>query len=178
MSAQPGLHQFHSDFGQTYIWGFNGKFPAPTLLNKYDKPTIVRFRNNLPATTTTFGRNEITIHLHNGHHGSESDGFAGDWFPIGFWKDNHYPNCYAGLDAFGGNGNPQEKMGSFWFHDHRAEFTLPNNVDRDRIKATFDRGLLGIEMPKSEEARPRQIKIGGGDGEKKETIDVKARNQS
>ena len=128
MSAQPGLHQFHSDFGQTYIWGFNGKFPAPTLLNKYDKPTIVRFRNNLPATTTTFGRNEITIHLHNGHHGSESDGFAGDWFPIGFWKDNHYPNCYAGLDAFGGNGNPQEKMGSFWFHDHRAEFTLPNNV--------------------------------------------------
>src|SRR2546423_2795970 len=45
MSAQPGLHRFHSDFGQTYIWGFNGKFPAPTLLNKYDKPTIVRFRN-------------------------------------------------------------------------------------------------------------------------------------
>ena len=58
-------------------------------------------------------------------------------------------------------------------------FTLPNNVDRDRIKATFDRGLLGIEMPKSEEAKPRQIKIGGGDSEgKKETIDVKARNQS
>ncbi len=57
-------------------------------------------------------------------------------------------------------------------------FTLPNNVDRDRIKATFDRGLLGIEMPKSEEARPRQIKISGGDEAKKETIDVKARNQS
>ena len=56
-------------------------------------------------------------------------------------------------------------------------FTLPNNVDRDRIKATFDRGLLGIEMPKSEEAKPRQIKIGDGEG-KKETIDVKARNQS
>jgi len=58
-------------------------------------------------------------------------------------------------------------------------FTLPNNVDREHIRATFDRGLLKIEMPKSEEAKPRQIKIGGGDGEgKKETIDVKARNQS
>jgi len=128
MSVQPGLHRFHTDFLDTYIWGFNSKFPAPTLLNKYGKPTIVRFRNNLPQFTTTFGRNEITIHLHNGHHGSESDGFAGDWFPIGFWKDNHYPNCYAGLDAYGGNGDPREKMGSFWFHDHRAEFTLPNNV--------------------------------------------------
>jgi HSP20 family protein len=59
-------------------------------------------------------------------------------------------------------------------------FTLPNNVDREHIKASFDRGLLKIEMPKREEARPRQIKISGGDGEggKKETIDVKSRSQS
>jgi len=59
-------------------------------------------------------------------------------------------------------------------------FTLPNNVDRERIKASFDRGLLRIEMPKSEEAKPRQIKISGGEPEsgKKEIIDVKARNQS
>jgi len=128
MAAQAGLHTFHSDFSPTYIWGFNGQYPAPTMFGKYGKPTITRFRNNLPVTTTTFGRNEITIHLHNGHHGSESDGFAGDFFGTGFWKDNLYPNCYAGLDAFGGNGDPREKMGSFWFHDHRAEFTLNNNV--------------------------------------------------
>lgn len=128
MEARAGLHQFHSDFGQTYIWGFNGRYPAPTTLQRYGKSTIVRFRNNLPVSTTTFGRNEITIHLHNGHHGSESDGFAGDFFGTGFWKDHLYPNCYAGLDAFGGNGDPKEKMGSFWFHDHRAEFTLNNNV--------------------------------------------------
>ena len=128
LAAQAGLHQFHSDFGLTYIWGMNGQFPAPTLFGKYGKSGMVRFHNNLPVTTTTFGRNEITIHLHNGHHGSESDGFAGDFFGTGFWKDNLYPNCYAGLDAFGGNGDPHEKMGSFWYHDHRAEFTLNNNV--------------------------------------------------
>jgi FtsP/CotA-like multicopper oxidase with cupredoxin domain len=128
LEARAGLHQFHSDFGQTYIWGFNGQYPAPTCLQKYGKSTIVRFRNSLPTTTTTFGRNEITIHLHNGHHGSESDGFAGDFFGTGFWKDNLYPNIYAGLDAFGGIGDTKEKMGSFWFHDHRAEFTLNNNV--------------------------------------------------
>lgn len=127
MIARAGTHTFHSDWGPSYIWGFNGRYPAPTVLNVYGHPTVVRFRNNLPATTNTFGRNEITIHLHNGHHGSESDGFAGDWFPINFWKDNLYPNCYAGLDVFGGNGDPKEKMGSFWFHDHRAEFTLQNN---------------------------------------------------
>lgn len=55
-------------------------------------------------------------------------------------------------------------------------FTLPNNVDREHIKANFDSGLLKIEMPKLEEAKPRQIKIGGaGEGGKKETIDIKAK---
>ena len=132
--CQAGLHQFHSDFGQTYIWGHNGVYPGPTFFGKYGKSGLVRFHNNLPVTTTTFGRNEITIHLHNGHHGSESDGFAGDFFGTGFWKDNLYPNVYAGIDAYGGNpggngvGDPREKMGSFWYHDHRAEFTLNNNV--------------------------------------------------
>ena len=129
LEARPGLHRFHSDFGESYIWGFNGVYPGPTILNRYGKPTIVRFRNSTPPNgDNTFGHPEITIHLHNGHPGSESDGFAGDFFPSGFWKDNLYPNCYAGLDTFGGNGDVREKMGSFWYHDHRAEFTLPNNV--------------------------------------------------
>jgi FtsP/CotA-like multicopper oxidase with cupredoxin domain len=129
LEARPGLHTFHSNFGPSYIWGFNGVYPGPTVLNRYGKPTIVRFRNSTPPNgDNTFGHPEITIHLHNGHHGSESDGFAGDFFPSGRWKDNLYPNCYAGLDTFGGNGDPREKMGTFWYHDHRAEKTLNNNV--------------------------------------------------
>jgi FtsP/CotA-like multicopper oxidase with cupredoxin domain len=129
LEARPGLHTFHSNYGPSYVWGFNGVYPAPTVLNRYGKPTIVRFRNSLPPSgDNTFGHPEITIHLHNGHHGSESDGFAGDFFPSGYWKDNLYPNCYAGLDTFGGNGDSREKMGTFWFHDHRAEKTLNNNV--------------------------------------------------
>jgi len=129
LEARPGLHRFHSDFGQSYVWGFNGVYPGPTVLNRYGKPTIVRFRNSTPPSgDNTFGHPEITIHLHNGHHGSESDGFAGDFFPSGRWKDHLYPNCYAGLDTFGGNGDTREKMGSFWYHDHRAEKTLNNNV--------------------------------------------------
>jgi FtsP/CotA-like multicopper oxidase with cupredoxin domain len=151
MDARPGLHQFHSDYGQTYVWGFNGRYPAPTVLNKYGKPTIVRFRNSLPTVTNTFGRNEITIHLHNGHHGSESDGFAGDFFGTGFWKDHLYPNCYAGLDEFGGNGDPREKMGTFWFHDHRAEFTLNNNVlGLNGMFIVYDKTDPGHEHPSNE----------------------------
>lgn len=149
LEARPGLHTFHSDFGPSYIWGFNGVYPAPTVLNKYGKPTIVRFRNSTPPNgDNTFGHPEITIHLHNGHHGSESDGFAGDFFPSGRWKDNLYPNCYAGLDTFGGNGDPNEKMGTFWFHDHRAEKTLNNNVlGLNGMFIVYDKTDPGHEHP-------------------------------
>lgn len=154
MEAKAGEHRFHSEFGLTYVWGFNGLYPAPTPLQRYGKSTIVRFRNSLPATTSTFGRNEITIHLHNGHHGSESDGFAGDFFTRGFYKDHLYPNVYAGIDAFGGSpggdgvGDPKEKMGSFWFHDHRAAFTLNNNfLGLNGMYIVYDSTDPGHEHP-------------------------------
>jgi FtsP/CotA-like multicopper oxidase with cupredoxin domain len=148
LEARAGLHTFHPDFSPTYIWGFNGQYPAPTCLNKYGKTTIVRFRNSLPTTTTTFGRNEITVHLHNGHHGSESDGFAGDYFGTGFWKDNLYPVIYAGLDAFGGIGDPLEAQRTQWFHDHRAEFTLNSNVlGLNGIFYIYDQKDPGHEHP-------------------------------
>jgi FtsP/CotA-like multicopper oxidase with cupredoxin domain len=131
--ARTATHRFHSDYSPSYFWGFNGKYPAQTVLNFYGHPTLVRFKNSLPAegSHNNGGRSEITIHLHNGHTASESDGFAGDFFPTGFFKDNHYANAYAGIDTFPGSGgvrgDPREAMHTFWFHDHRARWTAPNN---------------------------------------------------
>jgi FtsP/CotA-like multicopper oxidase with cupredoxin domain len=125
--AAPSLHRFHRDFSPTYLWTFNGHYPGQTFLGQYGLPMLVRFRNNLPIDHPVAAIPEMTIHLHNGHTPSESDGFAGDFFGSGLWKDNHYPNVYAGVDDFGGIGDPREAMRSFWYHDHRAEFTAPNN---------------------------------------------------
>ena len=156
LEARPGLHKFHSEFGDTYIWGFNGRYPGPTVISRYGQSTIVRFRNSLPPNgDNTFGVPEITIHLHNGHHGSESDGFAADFFPSGRWKDNLYPNVYAGIEAFpnpnpGGNGvgDAKEKMGTFWYHDHRQEKTLQSNVlGLNGMYIVYDRTDPGHEHP-------------------------------
>ena len=129
--ARASTHRFHSDYLPSYIWGFNGVYPAQTIRNNYGDPVIVRFRNDLPANTTSGGQNEITVHLHNGHTASESDGFAGDFFGRGLFKDNHYVNAYAGIDTFGSTagvrGDPREAMHTFWYHDHRAAFTFNNN---------------------------------------------------
>jgi len=55
-------------------------------------------------------------------------------------------------------------------------FSLPNNVDREKIRANFHDGLLQVELPKREDARPKNIKISSGTESKKaETIDVQAK---
>jgi HSP20 family protein len=56
-------------------------------------------------------------------------------------------------------------------------FTLPNNVDRENIHASFKNGLLEIDLPKREEARPRQIKVISGQTEskKQKPLEVQAR---
>lgn len=43
---------------------------------------------------------------------------------------------------------------------HRT-FDLPTNVDTDRVKAEFKRGILTVTMPKRESEKSRQIPITG-----------------
>lgn len=49
-------------------------------------------------------------------------------------------------------------------------FRLPANVDEEGISATFVNGLLVVELPKREEARPKSIRIRAG---RPPAIDVK-----
>ncbi|AXC10637.1 heat shock protein, Hsp20 family [Acidisarcina polymorpha] len=39
-------------------------------------------------------------------------------------------------------------------------FTLPTTVDTENVKASYDSGILKLELDKRAEAKPKQIKIG------------------
>ena len=45
--------------------------------------------------------------------------------------------------------------------------TLPEGVNPDAIKASFDKGVLEIRIPKPEERKPRKVAISVGGGEPK-----------
>jgi FtsP/CotA-like multicopper oxidase with cupredoxin domain len=103
-----------------------------------------------------FGITNISTHLHNGHTPTESDGHPLDFLPsvdtqndasvrilnsdptqpnnAGF-RDNHYPNQYAGFSTIKkgskngskiADGDPNEALGSLWYHDHCIDFTAAN----------------------------------------------------
>src|SRR5580704_12606662 len=55
----------------------------------------------------------------------------------------------------------ERRYGSFY-----RSFTIPNTVNPESVKASYDAGVLRVELEKRAEARPKQIKveIGGAKG--------------
>ena len=51
----------------------------------------------------------------------------------------------------------ERQYGSF-----TRSFTLPNTVDTENINASYDKGVLRIQLAKKAEAKPKQIKINAG----------------
>lgn len=100
----------------------NAITPGMTFQETYGTPIFVRRINNLPpvgAQNVSFALPSFTIHLHNAHTASESDGQPQDYINPGEFWDHHYANFPAGHDK-------RETMSTLWYHDHRLDFTATN----------------------------------------------------
>lgn len=100
----------------------NGRVPGQTYKAFYGEPVFVRRINNQPNIgegPVKFTVPSITVHLHNAHTASESDGIPMDYFNPGEFWDHHYANFRAGFDD-------TETMTTLWYHDHRLDFTATN----------------------------------------------------
>src|SRR5690349_11992912 len=65
----------------------------------------------------------------------------------------------------------ERRYGSFY----RA-FTLPNTVDSENVNANYDNGVLTIKLAKKAEAKPKQIKVNIGVGQKSDkTLEGKSK---
>jgi manganese oxidase len=148
------------------VWTFNGTIPPKLIQGRYGEPILFRHHNGLPfdvSQNNGFGRNTITTHEHNGHHGAENDGFTGAYFFPGQFYDYHWPVVLAGIfsvntdatdpmasspaDNGGLNkvpGDWHETMSTHWFHDHMFSFTSQNvykgNAAMFNIYSGLDRG--------------------------------------
>jgi FtsP/CotA-like multicopper oxidase with cupredoxin domain len=126
LTERAALHSFSRELPPSTIWGFNGITPGPTVVMRYGRPSITRIINRLPGGPVDFGNNQTTTHQHNGHTGSESDGFPGDFFRPGHFYDQHHAMAFAGFVQSPPQGDPAEVMSSLWYHDHRVMFTSQN----------------------------------------------------
>lgn len=88
----------------TPIWGYNGSFPGPTIHARTNRRVVVKHLNALPEP--------VSVHLHGGVQGPESDGFPTDLIPPGGTKDYDYPNLHRAATLF--------------YHDHAMDLTGPH----------------------------------------------------
>lgn len=103
-------------------WMYNGSTPGETLVARYGEPVFVRRYNDLPNSEDIkmpVGYPAVSTHLHNAHTASESDGYPMDFAVPGQFWDHHYAMYFARND-------PNEALGSLWYHDHMIDFTATN----------------------------------------------------
>ncbi|MCI0601583.1 Hsp20/alpha crystallin family protein [bacterium] len=115
--------------------------------------------------------------------GEEQDFFAGEWTPaVDIYEDENAITLKVDIPGIDPNnldirveGNTlhmkgerkhekETKRENFYrieraYGSFARSFTLPHNVQADRIDAAYKNGELKIMLPKTEEARPKQIKI-------------------
>ena len=139
-------------------WMFNGATPGETLVARYGEPVFVRRYNDLPTTENAFlpfGLPYTTIHLHNAHTASESDGYPEDFVGTGEFWDHHYAMYYARND-------PNEALGSLWYHDHMLDFTATNVYAGLSAMAVF---YDEIDSGDENDPNPNALRLPGGYGQ-------------
>jgi HSP20 family protein len=60
------------------------------------------------------------------------------------------------------------------FGSFSRSLTLPEGIDAEAVSASFDKGVLEVQIPKPEERKPRKISIGVGNSPK--TIDTESKS--
>lgn len=108
--ARPGVTQIIPGL-DTEIWGYEGRWPGPTIRAVANRPMVVRFENELPV--------ELSVHHHSGHQEAESDGHPDLTFQPGAHRDYRYDNLDPG-------GDPNDRETTGWYHDHALDITGPN----------------------------------------------------
>jgi len=56
--------------------------------------------------------------------------------------------------------NEQSRWVERSYGSFSRSFTLPSNADTSRVRASFQDGVLGVEIPKAEARRPEGVDIG------------------
>jgi spore coat protein A len=126
---------------RTEIWGYDGRFPGPTIISRSGRRTVVRHRNLLPVPTV--------VHVHGSHTPADSEGYPTDLvLPEGVDASaGHHSMAPADARAIVTRGTRtyeypmRQRAATLWYHDHRMDFTGPS----------VWRGLAGFHLVRDDE---------------------------
>ena len=142
------MHQMHSLLPPTRVWGYEGKYPGPTIEAFAGQQVQIDWENQLPekhlfavdphihGAMPPVPTVRTVPHLHGSRSPSESDGLPEKWFTPGKTARYTYPNM--------------QRAASLWYHDHAVGITRLN------VYA----GLSGFYLLRDEEERNLDLPAG------------------
>jgi spore coat protein A len=120
--------KLHSQLPPTRLWGYEGKYPGPTIEARRNQAISVRWENQLPqrhlfeadahthgamvAMDHTAPEVRAVTHLHGARSKSQDDGLPENCYTSGHSVTSHYPN--------------EQQATALWYHDHALCITRLN----------------------------------------------------
>lgn len=155
------FQKLHRDLPPTRIWGYEGKYPGPTIEVWRNEPVRVLWLNQLPkrhflpVDQTIHGARgnpevRTVVHAHGVVSPPDSDGHPDAWFTRGFRETGpffqrriyRYPNT--------------QRAATLWYHDHALGITRLNIYaglagfylirDREELSLNLPRGKFDIPL--------------------------------
>ena len=140
--------KLHSQLPPTRLWGYEGRYPGPTIEARTDEAVSVRWENRLPkdhlfpidphvhgAMPPAAAVRTVT-HLHGARTPSSDDGLPERWMKSGKSATYVYPN--------------HQQAATLWYHDHALGITRLNNYA----------GLSGFYLLRDEEEQKLNLPSG------------------
>ena len=115
----------------TQVWGYDGRFPGPTLVSRRGRRTVVTHHNELPVP--------VVVHLHGGRTAPEHDGYPTDLLLPRTESTRARHTHNEGSTVVGSRDyvyDMDQAAATLWYHDHRMDFTGPQVY----------RGLAGFHL--------------------------------
>ena len=130
----------------------------PSLMNEFFKPDwfggIENFSTNTPAVNIKENEKDFEIEF-------AVPGMKKEDFDIEV--ENELLTISAEVDGEKNVTDDNYTRREFSYSSFKRSFTLPETIDEDKIKATYQDGVLKLSLPKREEALPkpkRMIAVG------------------
>lgn len=135
----------------TLVRNFAPSFPA-LLANIFNEVENVAptHQHSFPAVNVLESENAFKIEL-------AAPGLKKEDFKVNIHENTLTISTEKKAETEETEGNYTRK--EFNFASFKRSFTLPKSVDGEKIVATYTDGVLGLELPKKEEAKPKEPRL-------------------
>jgi len=120
-----------------------------TVTRKDDAELASRIKDTLvPHVDICEDKDSVTLY-------ADLPRVAKDGLDVHIDKDTLQIYGKAPLDC----GDAEKRYSEFSFKDYYRAFTIGEEIDRDKIAASMNNGVLKLVLPKAERVKPRKIDI-------------------